>query len=127
MATSITIQPQVTEVSAVGTNTAINITTSTTTVELSTAIPTLIANDITVTPYATITSSNLQTALEQLADQNFRGSSIPSLATLEVGDTWYDTANNIFYVYRTVSGITDWYPIINADADKPDKLDGGAF
>lgn len=127
MATSITIQPQVTEVSAVGTNTAINITTSTTTVELATAFPSLVANDILVSPYATITSTNLQTALEQLADQNFRGSSIPPSATLEVGDTWYDTANNIFYVYRTVNGITDWYPLLNTDADKPDRLDGGAF
>jgi len=96
-------------------------------VEASVAIPPLSSSNILVTPYKTITSTVLQTALEQLADQNFRGDSEPVGDNVEVGDTWYDTANNIFYAYRTVDGVTDWYPIINGDAGQPDQLDGGAF
>ena len=41
------------------------------------------AANISITPYNTITSTNLQTALQQLADQNFRGASAPTGSTLE--------------------------------------------
>jgi hypothetical protein len=123
MAISITISPYITETT---------VSTQTTTITANLAIAStsglsIDAEDVLVDPYGSITSTNLQRALEQLADQNFRGSTTPTGSTLEVGDTWYDTANNIFYVYRTVNGITDWYPLLNTDTDKPDRLDGGAF
>ena len=108
--------------------TTINITPTTYEVSIE-AVATLIptALSMSVTPYKTITKTNVQQALEELADQNFRGSTTPTGSTLEVGDTWYDTANNIFYVYRTVGGITDWYPLLNTDVGEEDNLDGGAF
>jgi hypothetical protein len=89
-----------------------------------TVIPT--ADTIQVTPYGTFTASTLQSALEQLADQSFRSGAAPT-TNLELGDVWYDTTNNIFFVYRTVNGTTDWYPLLNSDADNADGLDGGAF
>lgn len=108
--------------------TTINITPTTYEVAIE-AVATLIptALSMSVTPYKTITKTNVQQALEELADQNFRGTTTPTGSTLELGDTWYDTANNIFYVYRTVSGITDWYPLLNTDVGEEDNLDGGAF
>ena len=108
--------------------TTINITPTTYEVSIE-AVATLIptALSMAVTPYKTITKTNVQQALEELADQNFRGSTSPTGSTLEVGDTWYDTANNIFYVYRTVGGITDWYPLLNTDVGEEDNLDGGGF
>ena len=108
--------------------TTINITPTTYEVSIE-AVATLIptALSMSVTPYKTITKTNVQQALEELADQNFRGSTTPTGSTLEVGDTRYDTANNIFYVYRTVGGITDWYPLLNTDVGEEDNLDGGAF
>jgi len=126
MTISIAIEPVVTEVTATGDSTVVDITTSTTTVEVSAAIPALSANAIVVTPYGTVTESTLQGALEQLADQSFRSGVAPT-TNIELGDVWYDTTNNIFFVYRTVDGTTDWYPLLNSDADNADGLDGGAF
>lgn len=122
--------PIFTEVTAQISETNIEVSISpanTTVVEVSTAFPPLSANSITVVPYKTITSTSLQTALEQLADQNFRSGLEPTGSNLAVGDTWYDTSNDVFYIYRTVNGVTDWYPLINGGADTPDQLDGGAF
>jgi hypothetical protein len=123
MAISITIAPYITD-----TTVSTEVTTITANLAIASAAGLQIdADNVVVDPYGTISSTNLQTALEQLADQNFRGTTEPTGSTLQIGDTWYDTTNNIFYVYRTVSGVTDWYPILNTDADKPDRLDGGAF
>jgi hypothetical protein len=128
MSISLELTPTVTEVVVEGANVSVEVGQGTTTVvEASVAFPALSSTGITVTPYKTITSTILQTALEQLADQNFRGDTAPSGGNVQVGDTWYDTSTNIFYAYRTVAGITDWYPILNGDADSPDRLDGGAF
>lgn len=123
MAISITIAPYITD-----TTVSTDVTTITANLAIASATGLQIdADDVVVDTYGTITSTNLQTVLEQLADQDFRETTEPSGSTLEIGDTWYDTANNIFYVYRTVGGVTDWYPIISGDADTSDQLDGGAF
>lgn len=128
MSINLEITPRVTEVIIEGGNVSVEVGQDTTTVvEANLGLPTLSSLGILVTPYKTITSTVLQTALEQLADQSFRGDSAPSGSNIEVGDTWYDTAADVFYIYRTVEGITDWYPLINGDADSPDRLDGGAF
>ena len=115
MATTITVAPYITEV---------EVSQEVTIVEAALVIPDVSADNIAVTPYNTITSTNLQTALEQLADQSFRGSSTPT-TNVEEGDTWYDTANDIFYVYRTINGTLDWYPGLATQVDS--RLDGGAF
>lgn len=115
MSTTITVAPYITSV---------DVSQDVTTVEASLTIPDLSAAQIQVTPYNTITSTNLQSALEQLADQSFRGSTAPT-TNVEEGDTWYDTANDIFYVYRLLNGVIDWYPLLATQIDS--RLDGGAF
>ena len=123
MAISISIAPYVTSVDVSQEATRV--------VEVSATIPTLSvgsgggsASSITVTPYNTISSTNLQDALEELADQSFRSNAAPT-TNVEEGDTWYDTLNDIFYVYRTLNGTLDWHPLL-ATADEG-RLDGGAF
>lgn len=128
--TVIEITENVTEVLATGDQISINITDDVTTIEaynlaIPTAIPVPIdASDVTVAPYLTITANSLDEALKELADQSFRGSTTPT-TNVEEGDTWYDITNDIFYIYRTINGITDWYPLLATEADS--RLDGGAF
>ena len=87
------------------------------------------AANIAVTPYNTITSSNLQTALQQLADQDFRGASAPTGSNIQEGDTWYDTDDEQFKVYReTSTGTFQWVPIIvGAAAGDSDTVDAGSY
>lgn len=93
------------------------------------------ASQISIQPYGSITGGTVQAALEQLADQNFRSDTAPTgtivagVSTLSEGDTWYDTNDEQFKVYReTSSGVFEWVPIIvGAAADDSDTLDAGAF
>ena len=124
MATSISIAPYITSVDVSQEATRV--------VEVSSTIPTLsittgtggTASSITVSPYNTISSTNLQDALEELADQSFRGSSTPT-TNVEEGDTWYDSTTDTFLVYRTLDGVLDWHPLLSTADDG--RLDGGAF
>ena len=87
------------------------------------------ANNVTVTPYNTIASTNLQTVLQGLADQDFRGTSAPSGSTVQEGDTWYDTDDDQLKVYReTSSGNFAWVPIMvgNISPDS-DTIDAGSY
>ena len=128
--TTIDITENVTSITASSDQIVINLTDDVTTIQAySLAIPTALpggldASAISVTPYNTITANYLDEALKELADQSFRGSSTPT-TNVEEGDTWYDTLNDIFYVYRTINGITDWYPLLATQVDS--RLDGGAF
>lgn len=128
--TTIDITENVTSIAASSDQIVINLTDDVTTIQAySLAIPTALpggidASAVTVTPYNTITANYLDEALKELADQSFRGSSTPT-TNVEEGDTWYDTLNDIFYVYRTINGITDWYPLLATQVDS--RLDGGAF
>ena len=83
------------------------------------------ASSVTVTPTGAVTATTLQGAIEQLAAQDFRSNDAPSGSNVDVGDTWYDTNDNIFYVYRTVDGVTDWVPL--QTGDNADETDGGSF
>ena len=128
--TTIDITENVTSIAASSDQIVINLTDDVTTIQAySLAIPTALpggidASAVTVTPYNTITANYLDEALKELADQSFRGSSTPT-TNVEEGDTWYDTLNDIFYVYRTINGIIDWYPLLATQVDS--RLDGGAF
>lgn len=128
--TTIEVTEQVTDIAVTGDQISIELTDDVTTIEaynlaLPTAVPgTIHASSVTVSPYNTITASFLDDALEQLADQSFRGGTTPT-TNVEEGDTWYDTANDIFYVYRTLNGVLDWYPLLATATDG--RLDGGAF
>ena len=133
--TTIDITEDVTSVSTSGDNITVDITDDVTKVEAYTlAIPidvpgTLNATNIIVTPYNTIASTNLQTVLQGLADQNFRGTSAPTGSTVSEGDTWYDTDDEQFKVYReTSSGTFQWVPIIvGAAAGDSDTIDAGSY
>jgi hypothetical protein len=93
------------------------------------------ASTVVLSPYGSITATNVQLALQQLADQNFRSDTAPTgtivagASTLDEGDTWYDTNDEQFKVYReTSNGVYEWVPIIVGDSSgDSDTLDAGAF
>ncbi len=110
MTTTIDITENVTTVSASGTSTTIDITDDVTTVSAySLAIPisvpgTLAASNIVTTPYGTLTANDLNTTLQQIADQDYRQDSAPSGSTLAQGDRWYDTDDDVLKVYVQTGG-----------------------
>jgi len=111
--------------------TTLEVNPAVTTVIAQAGFPSLEAREIFVESHGTITATNLQEVLEQLADQNFRTSETPDPITsnIEEGDTWYNTATNNLYTYREISnGVFDWVPIMigNISPDS-DTMDGGAF
>jgi len=133
--TTLEITEDVTDVSVTGDTITVSITDDVTSVQAySLAIPisvpgTLNAGNIITTPYNTITATDLDTALKQLADQNFRGTTAPTGSTVSEGDTWYDTDDEQFKVYReTSSGTFQWVPIIvGAAAGDSDTIDAGSY
>jgi hypothetical protein len=107
----------------------IQITPSNTSVVASASVPNVGASGIVVTPTGSITASNLQEALEQLAAQDFRSSTTPTGSNIEEGDTWFNHVTETLSVYRETSpGTFEWVPIMigNASTDS-DTLDAGAF
>ena len=131
-ATTLAVSESVTTVTVEEDVTAINIAPEITTVEAAgIAISTANAGALAVTPHGTITATNVQYALNQLADQNFRGTPAPTAGTanLEEGDFFYDTDDDQLKVYReTSSGVFEFVPIMvgNISPDS-DTLDAGAF
>ena len=105
----------------------------TTSVAISVVPASTIASAIGSTAYGSITATNIQTALEQLADQFYRGSTTPTGTNLGEGDLWYDTANEELRVYREISsGSFAWIALaaggyITGETSLMDKLDGGYF
>ena len=133
--TTLEITEEVTDVTATGDTISVSITDDVTEVQAFTlAIPInspgqLAATAVTVQPYNTITASYLQDALEQLADQNFRSATAPTGAQVGEGDTWYDTDDEQFKVYReTSTGVFQWVPImVGAAAGDSDTIDAGSY
>ena len=69
-----------------------------------------------VVPHGTITATNVQDALEQLADQDFRSNDTPTGTNVSEGDTWYDLDDNIMKVYREISsGVFAWTNVVVAE------------
>lgn len=96
------------------------------------------AKHLTFTPHGTITATNVQDALEQIADQHFVQDEAPTTAA--EGDLWYDTDDNQMMVYREVSpGVLDWRVVALAGGNIPvggvydyttvdmESLDGGNY
>lgn len=109
--------------------TSIDVGNSTTELTLNTAaVPPAVASGIAITPYSTITATTVQQAIEQLADNSFRQAAEPT-SNLNEGDTWYNTSQEQFYVYRETSpSVLEWVPIILGEAGgDSDTLDAGAF
>jgi len=131
--TSISVSETMTTVSVEDTQVSINIVPNITTVEarglsISSALGSN-ASAIGVVPTGTITATNLQDALRQLADQDFRTDEVPTGSRIEVGDTWYDTDDDQLKIYRqTSNGVYEWVPImIGDDSEDSDNIDAGAF
>jgi hypothetical protein len=131
--TKVAITEEVTQIAVTNNNSiGVTLSDSVTTVSVNNmALPAQFqdAANIAITPYNTITSTNLQVALEQLADQNFRGTSAPTGTTVQEGDTWYDTDDDQLKVYReTSSGTFQWVPIIvGAAGGDSDTVDAGSY
>jgi uncharacterized protein YqgV (UPF0045/DUF77 family) len=125
--TSVAISETVTTVTVAEDTTTINIAPTITTVEAKgLAISLANAAALPVTPYGTVTATNVQDALQQLADQDFRSTSQPTGTNVQEGDTWYDTDDNLMKVYREIStGVFAWTNLVVAETD--DTLDAGAF
>ena len=107
--------------------TTLNIVPSVTTVEAKgLAIALSDSAAMGVTPYGSITATNVQAALNQLADQDFRSTDTPTGTNVSEGDTWYDLDDNIMKVYREISsGVFAWTNVVVAETN--DTLDAGAF
>ena len=125
-----------TAITVAETNVAVSVTENVTTLNIVPAVTTVEAKGLAialsdsaamgVTPYGTITATNVQAALNQLADQDFRSTSTPTGANVSEGDTWYDTDDNILKVYREVSSnVFAWTNVVVADTNE--LLDAGAF
>jgi hypothetical protein len=84
------------------------------------------ASQISIQPHGTVTATNVQDALQQLADQDFRSTSQPTGTNVQEGDTWYDTDDNLMKVYREISsGVFAWTNLVVAETNE--TLDAGAF
>ena len=113
---------------------AVNVAIAPETTDIALAVvPAALASQIGSTAYGTISATNIQTALEQLADQFYRGTGAPSGTNLGEGDLWYDTANEELKVYREISsGSFAWIALVAGgyvagETSLMDKLDGGFF
>lgn len=132
----IEITQSVTDVTVSNTsNTAITVDTSgTTSVSVNPiAIPTqaVIAGNVTLNATGTVTATNVQDAIAQLAAQQFRGTTAPTAGTtnLEEGDFFYDTDDDQLKVYRETSpGTFEFVPIMvgNISPDS-DTVDAGSY
>ena len=131
--TTVDVSEDVTEVSVTETGKVeVAISEDITTIEINNfAIPstTSDASGVSFNPHGTVTATNLQEALEQLADQDFRTTDTPTGSNIEEGDTWYDIDDNQLKVYReTSSGVFEWVPIMVGNiSEDSDTLDAGAF
>ena len=123
MAISISITEATTSVLASGLATTLEV--------FNTSIPTIssAAAGVSSTAYGSVTATTVQGAIEQLADQSFRQAAAPTGATVSEGDTWYDTDDEDFKVYReTSTGVFAWVPImVGTPPGDSDIVDAGAF
>jgi hypothetical protein len=126
MATTVTITPK---------TSAITATSNTTTLTISSAVAAALsdASGITLSsPSGTLVgTNNVEDALNFLADQFHVATTAPSadLANLAEGDLFYDTDDNQLKIYREItSGNFEFVPIMigNNSADS-DTVDAGSF
>ena len=126
MAVTLTITPQ---------TTALAVTNSVTTLTISSAVAGAATDSggITYTGDNSLLSSqsNVEGALNFLADQHFTQTTAPTANTtnLAEGDFFYDTDDNQLKIYReTSSGNYEFVPImIGNDSADSDTIDAGSF
>jgi hypothetical protein len=131
--TQVAITEEITKVSVTNNTVSIALSDSNTQVYVNNfalpSLPITAAANVTFSPYGTITANNVNEALKQLADQDFRTTGTPTGSNIQEGDTWYDTDDNQLKVYReTSSGVFAWVPIMvgNISADS-DTVDAGSY
>ena len=115
-------------------NTTVTATSNTTTITLSSSIPSFGAVSGASVSLGTMTgslsgASDVETALQILADQQFRGTTEPTAGTtnLDEGDFFYDTDDNQLKVYKETSpGTFEFVPLASASGTM-DTLDAGSF
>ena len=125
--TSVTIEENVTSVS-ITSDTDITINEDVTEVDITATTPITItgASGINFSPYGSVSSTNVQSALQELADQFTITTTQPGSPT--EGDLFYDTDDNLLQVYADADGSTQWVTILRAGAaDDMQRLDGGSF
>ena len=133
MATTKTVVEDVTNVTVESSvSTSLTIQPSTTAVSVSAISPTdasSTAAQLSFVPHNVITATNVQDALEQLADQYFRSNDVPDPTTtnLEEGDFFYDLNDNQLKVYReTSTNVFQFVPLAQATGDM-ETVDAGSF
>ena len=126
MATTVTITPK---------NSSITATSATTTLTISSAVASTTNEASTITfsnPVGSLTGTdNVEDALNFLANQFYVATTAPSADTtnLAEGDLFYDTDDNQLKIYReTSTGNFEFVPIMigNESADS-DTVDAGGF
>ncbi len=125
--TTVTIQEDVTQVT-IESDTAITINEDVTDVDITATTPVTItgASGINFTPYGTVASTNVQSALQEISDQFNITTSQPGSPS--EGDLFYDTDDDVLQVYADADGSTQWLTILRAGAaDDMQRLDGGSF
>jgi hypothetical protein len=130
--TIVEIKEEVTTIQASTEDIVVNLTPEVVEVEVNNfAIPVnyLDAENVFLVPHGTVTAGNVQDAIRQLADQDFRSATTPTGSNIEEGDTWYNIDTDQFYVYRRINPTQlAWVPImVGNDSPDSDTLDAGAF
>ena len=83
------------------------------------------ASNITLTATGSVSSTNLQGAIAELARQQYSQDSAPT--DVEAGTFWYETDTENLFVYREISpNVYSWVAVILGDDDSY-ILDGGSY
>jgi hypothetical protein len=113
-------------------NTTVTATSNTTTLTIASSIPSFGAVSADAVSLGTMTGTlesitNVESALQVLADNFFQQDGTPTGANLNEGDLWYDTDDNQLKVYRETSpGTVEFVPLAEATGTM-DILDAGSF
>ena len=124
--TNITVSEDSTAIS-IPSDTTITVNEDVTEVDITASTPVTIttAAGIGFSPYGTVASTNVQSALQEIADQFTIQTSAPG--TPSEGDLFYDTDDDRLQVYADADGSRQWITILRAAADDMQRLDGGSF
>lgn len=86
------------------------------------------ASSVSSTPSGSVSATNVQDAINELANQQFSQANAPTGPNIEEGALWYQTTTENLYVYREVSqNVFNWLPLIIGSDDNSDTLDGGLY
>lgn len=85
------------------------------------------ASNVSLSPTGSVTTTNVQAAIAQLAKKQYSQDSAPT--DVEAGTLWYETDTENLYVYREVApGTFEWQILIISDVSgDSDILDAGSY